>query len=485
MSAVITTDNPTPHAKVSLLVPFTIAGGLFMEGLDSSIIGTSLPQIAQSLAVSPQALSMAITGYLLSLAVFIPMSGWIADRFGARKVYCTAIVIFTIGSALCGFATNLETMVAMRILQGFGGAMMTPVGRLILARSFPKEELMTAMNYMGIPALVGPMLGPVVGGFLTTYFSWHWIFFINIPIGIVLVCLTLRLIDDIAMPRPPAFDFKGFVIVGCGLACAQLAIESLGRDVVPAWAQVALFVVASLVLLAYWRHAKSRPNPVLDLSLLRIRTFRVSVTWGSLSRVGIGAVPFLLPLLFQIGFGLDALHSGLLTFVTTVGAFMMRVGIPRIVRALGLRTVLMGNAAILGAMLAGIALFHAETPHWIILSYLFIFGFLRSVQFSSLGVMNYADLSQEMMSRGTSIAAVAQRLSMSTGVAIAATLLSLLVGSRTALTASDFAPVFVIIGLTEFVAIWGFRTLAASDGAQISGHRRRGTAGAVKQVAGD
>jgi EmrB/QacA subfamily drug resistance transporter len=481
----MTTDNPLPRPKVSLLVPFTIAGGLFMEGLDSSIIGTSLPQIAQSLAVSPQALSMAITGYLLSLAVFIPMSGWIADRFGARKVYCAAILIFTLGSALCGFATNLETMVAMRVLQGFGGAMMTPVGRLILARSFPKEELMTAMNYMGIPALVGPMLGPVVGGFITTYFSWHWIFFINIPIGIVLVALTLWLIDDIPMPRPPAFDFRGFVIVGCGLACAQLAIESLGRDVVPAWGQATLFVLAVVILFAYWRHTKSRANPVLDLTLFHIRTFRVSVTWGSISRVGIGAVPFLLPLLFQIGFGLDALHSGLLTFVTTVGAFLMRVGIPKIVRALGLRTVLMGNAAILGAMLAGFALFHADTPHWIVLAYLFVFGFLRSVQFSSLGVMNYADLTQEMMSRGTSIAAVAQRLSMSAGVGIAATLLALLVGDRAALTTADFAPVFIIIGLTEFVAIWGFRTLSASDGAQISGHRSRSPATASGKEAAD
>jgi EmrB/QacA subfamily drug resistance transporter len=483
MTAATTTD-PAPRPKVSLLVPFTIAGGLFMEGLDSSIIGTSLPQIAQSLRVSPQALSMAITGYLLSLAVFIPISGWIADRFGARKVYCAAIVIFTIGSALCGFATNLETLVAMRILQGFGGAMMTPVGRLILARTFPKEQLMIAMNYMGIPALVGPMLGPVIGGFITTYFSWHWIFFINIPIGILLVALTLWLIDDTAMPRPPAFDFKGFVIVGCGLACAQLAIESLGREIVPAWVQAALFVLATIVLLAYWRHARSRPNPVLDLTLLRIRTFRVSVTWGSLSRVGIGAVPFLLPLLFQVGFGLDALHSGLLTFVTTVGAFLMRVGIPKIVRTLGLRLVLMGNAGILGAMLAGFALFRAETPHWIVLTYLFVFGFLRSVQFSSLGVMNYADLSLEMMSRGTSIAAVAQRLSMSAGVGIAATLLSLLVDSRASLTTSDFAPVFVIIGLTELAAIWGFRTLSSSDGAQVSGYRKRPTA-AAKELAGD
>ncbi|MDB5405748.1 MAG: transporter, partial [Rhodospirillales bacterium] len=310
---------------------------------------------------------------------------------------------------------------------------------------------------------------------------------INIPIGIVLVGLTLWLIGDIAMPRPPAFDFKGFVIVGCGLACAQLAIESLGREMVPAWAQAGLFVLAILILFAYWRHARSRANPVLDLTLLRIRTFRVSVTWGSISRIGIGAVPFLLPLLFQVGFGLDALHSGLLTFVTTVGAFLMRVGIPKIVRALGLRLVLIGNAALLGIMLAGFSLFRADTPHWIVLAYLFVFGFLRSVQFSSLGVMNYADLTPEMMSRGTSIAAVAQRLSMSAGVGIAATLLSLIVGPSASPTTSDFAPVFIIIGLTEFVAIWGFGKLSASDGAQISGHRHRvATPGAAaKEAPGD
>jgi EmrB/QacA subfamily drug resistance transporter len=448
-----------------------MAGGAFMQRLDSTIIGTSLPQISASLHIAVPQVSLAITSYLLSLAVFIPISGWIVDRFGVRLVYAAAIVTFTVGSALCGFADNLGMMVAMRVVQGLGGALLVPVCRLVLMRSFPKDQYIQAMNYMMVPATIGPMLGPVIGGLITTYASWHWIFFINVPIGIIGLW-PLRLIEDVPMPRPPAFDFRGFAIIGLGLGLAQLAVENLGRNLVaPPW-QAALFIGATLALFAYGRHAKRCANPVMDLSLFGVRTFRIAVVAGSLSRLGISAAPFLLPLLFQIGFGLDPLHSGLLTFTATAATFATRVGIPRILRAIGLRAALMSNACLLGALMAGMALFHASTPAIVIVVYLFIFGLFRSVHFSALGALVYADLPVERGAGATSISEVAQRLSQSAGIGVCATLLAVVGHGH--IIAGDFPIIFGVVGFSEVVSALGFRNLTRDDGHQITGRRRSG-----------
>ncbi len=475
-------DSGAAAQRTSFIVPFVIAAGLFMEGLDSTILNTALPQIAASLGTSPVALSVAITSYLLSLAVFIPLSGWIADRFGARRVFCTALLVFTLGSALCGLSTNLGAMVAMRILQGFGGAMMTPVGRLILARSFPKEQLIVAMNYMLTPALIGPMLGPVVGGFLTAYVSWHWVFFINIPIGLIGMALAFRFIGDIPVPRPAKLDFTGFLIVGAGLALTQMTTEFLGRHVVSNGVELLLAGAAALTLWGYARHARRQANPVLDLTLFRIRPFAISVLSGGISRTGIMSTPFLLPLLFQVGFGFDAFHSGLLVCLSTMGAFFMRIGIPRILRRFGLRTVLIGNGVALGVMLAGFAFLRADTPYWLSVPYLFIFGFMRSVQMSSLGALSF-DLPAELMGKATSIAAVGQRLSQSLAVAVGAILLSLLTGPDGRPTVADFAPVFVAVALIETVSILGFWRLQPTDGRQLTGHG--GARAAASDAAGE
>jgi EmrB/QacA subfamily drug resistance transporter len=467
------TTGPSSGArKFSLAIPITIAGSQFMEGLDSTILGTSLPQMADSLGATPAELSLAITSYLLSLAVFIPVSGWIADRFGARQVYCAAILLFTLGSVLCGLSRNIEMLIGARVLQGLGGAMMSPVGRLIILRSFPKEDLLKAMNYMLVPGLTGPMLGPVIGGFITTYFSWHWIFFINIPIGIAGIVLTLTLIENIAMPRPAAFDFKGFVIIGLGLALAQLAIENLGRGMIAVEAEAALLVAAPLILFAYYRYAWGREGAVLNLGLFQVRSFAVSVGAGAFCRIGIGAMPFLMPLLFQLGWGLDPFHSGMLSFVSSFGDVLIVFWVRPILRLLGARTVLIGNEVLVAGAIAGLALFDATSTYWVLVPYLFLFGLMRSLQYTCLSTLAYAELSPPLMSQGTSISSVAMRLFMSAGVAIAATLISLLVPHGTPAATSDFAPIFVFFGVVVLLPIWGFAKLRRSDGMEITGHRR-------------
>jgi EmrB/QacA subfamily drug resistance transporter len=271
------TNLEPPQAKVSLIVPVTIAGAFFMDGLDSSIISTSLPQMAESFSVSPPQMSAAITSYLISLAIFIPISGWFADRFGARLVFCSAIAFFTAGSVLCGISETLPQLVMSRVVQGFGGAMMTPVGRLILARAFPKDQLMKAMSYYMLPGMLGPTMGPLVGGFITTNFTWHWNFFINVPIGLIGITLALRFIPDIRMKRPSAFDITGFIIVACGLGVAQFAIENLGRNTIDNITETLLLAGAGAMLLGYGFYASGRENPVLDFRMFRGRTFSIAV----------------------------------------------------------------------------------------------------------------------------------------------------------------------------------------------------------------
>ena len=455
---------------VSRIVPTVIAGAFFMDGLDSSIISTSLPQMAMSFHVSPPQMSAAITSYLISLAIFIPISGWIADRFGARQVFCAAIAFFTLGSVFCGLSGTLPTLVMSRIVQGFGGAMMTPVGRLILTRTFPKNQLMKAMSYYMLPGMLGPTMGPLVGGFITTYFSWHWNFFINVPIGFVGVLLALRLVPDIRMPRPSAFDVPGFVIIAGGLGTAQFAIENLGRRTLAPATEAVLLAAAIAILLIYAGYASRRANPVLDLKMFRGRTFTVAVIAGNVIRAGIATVPFLLPLLLQVGFGLDPFHSGLLTFLNTAGAMSMRVWVSHLVKRFGFRAVFLAGITLSSCLMAGFAFFDARTSHVFIAAYLFTFGVLRSGQMIGMGALAYSDVPAEDMSKATSIFALAQRLAQSLGVGISASLLAALSGAG-ALTVNDFRVVFVAVALLMGSSALGFRRLKPDDGWQVSGYR--------------
>ena len=405
------------------LVPLTVATALFMENTDSTVIATSLPAIAADLGVDPIALKLAVTSYLVSLAVFIPISGWLADRFGSRTVFRAALAVFMAGSLACAAADSLGGFVAARFLQGMGGAMMVPVGRLVVLRSVPKAELVQALAFLTIPALIGPVIGPPLGGFITTYLDWRWIFFINIPIGLLGIALATLFFENVREPDPPPLDLAGFALSGFGLAALMLGLASGGRHLVPIELSVGCVAAGSLALLAYVVHARRVAFPIIQLGLLRLATFRTSVIGGSLFRVGVGAVPFLLPLMLQLGFGLDALQSGLLTFASAAGALFMKTVAARILRLFGFRAVLTANAVIAALSIAAIGLIGPATPHAVILALLLVGGCFRSLQFTSLNAIAYAEVSNREMSYATSLQGVAQQLSLSAGVALGAAVL--------------------------------------------------------------
>jgi EmrB/QacA subfamily drug resistance transporter len=460
---------PMPAPRMRVVIPLVVGCAFFMEGLDSTVLAVSIPAMAKSLGQSPLRLNLVITTYLLSLAVFIPISGWIADRFGTRSVFCAAVALFTAASALCGLSSSLTMLVAMRVLQGFGGAMMTPVGRLILLRSFPRSGLVSAMNWMTIPAMVGPTVGPIVGGFLTTYVSWRAIFYLNIPIGVLGAALALWLFEDFRAPAPTRFDISGFVIAGVGLFLLEMAIENLGRPMVSPVIGYAFFPVALAMLVLYVRHARHSRAPVLDLALLRIRTFRIGTMQGGVCRMGLDAMPLLIPLLFQVGFGMTAVQSGLLSFVSSLGAMCVRTGSRALLRALGFRVVLTLGAIASTAVIAVFALLNADTPKWIMLACVLLSGCVRSIQYMGLNTVSFADVPSAQLSRSTSFSGVIQQLSRGFGVALGAALLALVAG-RAPVTAGDFHIVFLLIAAMPLVSALGFLRLGQDDGAEVSGH---------------
>ena len=343
-------------------VTLIVAIALFMENMDSTVIATSLPAIAADLHEDPIALKLALTSYLLSLAVFIPLSGWMADRFGARKVFRAAIVVFTLGSAACGFAQGLPDFVLFRIIQGMGGAMMVPVGRLVLLRTIPKAELISALAWLTIPALLGPVLGPPLGGFITTFISWRWIFWINIPVGLLGVVLATRYIADIREEGLPPLDVKGFLLSGIGLSGLAFGFTTIGQGLLPPAVVLALLVAGAIGCWLYVRHARVVQAPLLDLNLLKVDTFFASVVGGFLFRIGVGATPFLLPLFLQLGFGMSPLQSGLLTFASAIGAIAMKTTAAPILRRFGFKRVLVTNAVVSGFFIAAIAMFTLGSP---------------------------------------------------------------------------------------------------------------------------
>src|SRR3989440_8465617 len=427
------------------LVPLIIAVALFMENMDSTIIATSLPAIAADIGANPLALKLAVTSYLLSLAVFIPASGWTADRFGARTVFRAAIATFVIGSIGCAFASSLSEFVVARIVQGMGGAMMTPVGRLVLVRSIVKHRLVDAMAWVTMPALIG-------------------------PIGLIGIVLATRYIEDVRIEGLERFDLIGMVLAGVGVAGLAFGLSVVGLGLVPPLIVAGLLATGAIFMTAYVVHARRTPMPVLDFSLVRIPTFRAHVVGGSLFRLGIGALAFLLPLMLQLGFNYTPLESGLVTFTAAVGAFTMKTFAARIIRRFGFRRILIVNSLIASALTAACGLFTPQTPFGVMIAVLLIGGVFRSLQFTATNVIAYADVEARRMSRATSLVSVAQQLSIAAGVAVGALAVELAVQLRGAgvITAEDFRPAFFLIGAISASSAIFFWSLPPDAGASMA-----------------
>jgi len=453
------------------ITPLIVACALFMENLDSTIVSTSLPAIAADLHQDPIALKLSMTSYLLAQAVLIPASGWAADRFGARTVFRAAILVFTIGSILCGLSSTLPQFVAARIVQGCGGAMMAPVGRLALMRSVERSELVRALAWLTIPALIGPMLGPPVGGFISTYFHWRWNFWINVPIGALGMILVSRYIGEFRQ-KPAPFDTRGFVLSAVSLSSLIFGLSVLGRGLVPFQIAGVLSLFGAIGLAFYVRHARRVENPILDLALFKVPTYRAAVLGGSLFRIGVGATPFLLPLLLQLGFGMTPFQSGLTTFVATAGALIMKATAASVLQKFGFRKVLLVNGVLSSLLLAATGLFGVETPHALLMAVLFAGGFFRSLQFTGVNALAYADIAPAQLSKATSFYAMAQQLALSAGVAFAAAALEIAREiSGGALGAAEFPPAFFAVALVSAFSLLAFLPLPGDAGAHLSGQR--------------
>jgi len=471
--------GPAPAAPAAArgtrMIPFIVGCALFMQMLDSTVVATALPAMAQALGATPVRLNVAITSYLLSVAVFVPVSGWAADRFGARRVFVAAIALCTLSSVTCALAQDVLQLVLSRIVQGLAGAMMVPVGRIILLRAVPKQELLRAMSFLSIPALLGPVIGPPLGGFLVTYASWHWIFLINIPIGVLGIVLVLCHVEEFRDQDAPRLDWLGFLLSACCLAALVFSFEAIGRGVMPAAALAGLAAFGLACGLLYVRHARRHPRPILDLALMRIPTFSISVLGGNLCRFTVGATPFLLAMMLQVGFGLTPFAAGLITFASAAGALLMKFVTTPIVQRFGFRRVLTVNAVLTGASVMACAFFSAATPVWLMIVVLLIGGFFRSLQFTAVNTLTYADLGQAQMSSASSFAAMMQQLGISLGVAVAAVTLhaSMALRGSDALSVGDARVGFAVIGALCALATLSFLGLSPQAGDQLKQKERR------------
>ena len=459
-------------ATVKSYLPWVVAVALFMEQLDTTIVNTAVPAIAESLQVAPLSLKAVVTSYILSLAVCIPVSGWMADRFGTRRVFSIAVAIFTLASILCGLAQNAPMLVAGRILQGVGAAMMMPVGRLAIIRTFPKSELLRAMNFVIIPALIGPLLGPTVGGLIVHWLSWHYIFFINVPVGLVALWLARRYMPDYRGDTRRPLDVVGLVLFGGGAALLSWLLEIFGEHQIDASSGALLLALSLGLLAAYFWHASRTLHPLLRLALFRVRTFRVSVVGGFVTRLGVGGLPFLLPLLYQLGLGMPAWQSGLLMMPVAAAAMGMKFISSRVLAHFGYRRVLIVNTVMIGVVVCLYSLVGPATPIGMIVLLGLAMGFFNSLQYTSMNSMAFADIDSPDSSMASTISSSLQQMSMSFGLACGSLIAGWYLGDlpqtdRAAVTTALHYAFLTLGGLTVLSSL-SFWSLRPGDGESVS-----------------
>jgi EmrB/QacA subfamily drug resistance transporter len=464
-----------PSVASKRLLPWLVAVAFFMESLDTTILNTAVPAVSAALKVTPLSMKSVLASYTLSLAVFIPISGWMADRFGTRRVFASAIGLFTLGSFLCGISSDIHLLVACRVLQGCGGAMMVPVGRLTLVRTFAKSELVSAMSFVAIPALIGPMLGPIAGGLIVGYLHWRFIFFVNIPIGLVGLLMVYLHLPDYREKGVHPLDIVGLILFGSGIALLSYVLEIFGEHTLSPREIVGLLAISLALIVGYGVHGTRIAFPLLQLSLFRLRTFRAAVTGSFFTRLGIGGVPFLLPLLYQVGLGYTPIESGLLIMPQALAAMCIKMLLPRILTRLGYRGVLISNTVILGLLLMIFATIGLGTAVWFIVALAFLYGAFTSLQYTSMNTLVYADITEAQTSNASSIASTMQQMSISFGVATAGLATALFIPSRT-----HSNPREMIHGIHEaFLALGGFTILStiifanlkSGDGDDVSQHK--------------
>ncbi|OOG76154.1 MFS transporter [Algoriphagus sp. A40] len=458
-------EEATLSPQIKRVLPVILATAIFMQMLDSTILNTSLPSIAKDLHESPLNMQNAIISYVLTLALLMPISGFVADKFGTKKVFIVALALFALGSLLCSLSQNLTQLVLARVLQGIGGSLMTPVGRLTLIRSFPKNELVQAMNYAIVPALIGPVLGPLVGGYMVDYLTWHWIFLINLPIALLGILLSLRYLPDFRS-KSLNFDLKGFLIFAAASFLLSISLELLGNSVHVTPILIAL-VSGFLMLYFYYRHAKSEENPIFPLALFQVRTFRVGILGNLATRLGISSIPLLLPLMIQIAYGESAVVSGWIVAPMALTAIFGKSVVIGILNRFGYRTTLMANTLIIGLLICALALPGINTSIYWHLPIIALLGFFNSIQFTSMNSISIADLRNYHTSSGNSLISVNQQLAIGFGIAFGLIVLKLFEGDVRLIQneiQNAFRYTFLVIGGLTMLSALVFRRLHFKDG---------------------